>query len=315
MMSKTKVLTILGSPHSKKSNTRALVEDFLEEVGKKGLPIEHRVISLGDMEVRPCAGCWACTRGLNCPLSSEDNLAEIKKAIFDCDLLILACPVYTNQISAQMKALFDRLFTWCHIFPLLGKYSLSACTTGNEGIGPVRDFLQKMLATWGTSSLGHISSKGGFTPGYFPLRDRARANNRKLAAKVADVVGNSGLLPISRTQRKIFRVMKGKLHGSNTFRYLADSEDKSSTAPSALKLMIMKRLLKKMGFDQEDIGKIAKMMSFEYNWWRDRNWFSARSFRKLAATPVPDEFDVAKRLLGHDKAENDNSTHSDVEED
>ena len=50
-----------------------------------------------------------------------------------CEVLILACPVYENQVSAQMKALFDRLFVWCHIFPLLGKYSLSAVTTGNDG--------------------------------------------------------------------------------------------------------------------------------------------------------------------------------------
>lgn len=31
--------------------------------------------------------------------------------MLECDMLIMASPVYTNQVSAQMKALFDRLFT------------------------------------------------------------------------------------------------------------------------------------------------------------------------------------------------------------
>ena len=38
------------------------------------------------------------------------------------------------------------MFTWCHIFPLLGKYSLSACTTGNDGYKEVGSYLEKILA-------------------------------------------------------------------------------------------------------------------------------------------------------------------------
>lgn len=314
MSKRAKVLTILGSPHSSNSNTRTLVEDFLAEVEKAGLPVEHRVISLGEMKVQPCAGCWACTKGLACPLSRKDSLDEIKRAMLECDLVILASPVYTNQITAQMKALFDRLFTWCHIFPLLGKYGMSASTTGNEGIVPVKNFLQKMLATWGTSSLGHIGSKGGFTPGYFPLRDRARKSNRKLARKVAHVIGKGKRLPVSTTQKRIFKVMKGKFHGANSFRYLADTDDKSDTIPSAFNLFVMKRLISRIGLNSEDIGKIARMMSFEYSWWRDRNWFSARSFRKLAATPIPEEFDIKQRLLGYSQSDKMGCDKSKVEE-
>ncbi len=296
-MKNTEILTILGSPHNQNSNTRALVDDFVEEISLAGLSLEHRVVSLGEVDVKPCIGCWSCTRGKPCPLSSQDDLDQIKTAMIDCDMLIMASPVYTNQITAQMKALFDRLFTWCHIFPLLGKYSLSACTTGNDGIRPVRNFLQMMLATYGTFSFGHISSKGGFTPGYFPFREKARKKNRKLARKVADSINSGKHLPVSPLQRKMFRVMKEKMGGCNTFRYLADIDSKSDVAPSWLKLKMMEKILRKISLGEEDIERISRMMEFEYNWWADRNWFRARSFGQMASTPIPDGFDVRQRLL------------------
>ena len=298
-MNTKNILTILGSPHDQNSNTRALVDDFVEEIALAGLSLEHRVISLGEMEVKPCIGCWSCTRGKQCPLSSQDDLDKIKAAMIDCDMLIVASPVYTNQITAQMKALFDRLFTWCHIFPLLGKYSLSACTTGNDGIKPVRNFLQMMLATYGTYSFGHIQSKGGFTPGYFPFREKARKKNRKLAQKVAETMKQCKTLPVSSIQRKMFSVMKDKMSGCNTFRYLADSDSKSDVVPSRIKLRVMRKILKKMNLGDKDIDRISLMMAFEYNWWAERNWFRARSFGQLADMPLPSGFDVRQRLLEH----------------
>ena len=127
-----KILTILGSPHDKKSNTRAFVDDFVEEIQNAGLDLEHEVISLGRKIVKPCIGCWNCTKANPCPLA-DDDLAEIKKAMIACEMLILASPVYTNQVTAQMKALCDRLFSWCHFYPLFVKYRLSVVKTGIDG--------------------------------------------------------------------------------------------------------------------------------------------------------------------------------------
>ncbi len=54
MANEFKILTILGSPHDGKSNTRALVEDFVEDVAAAGLAVDHQVISLGRKKVLPC---------------------------------------------------------------------------------------------------------------------------------------------------------------------------------------------------------------------------------------------------------------------
>ena len=290
-----KIVTIVGSPHDKNSNTRTLVEDFVEEMSLAGLDLEHQVFSLGKYNVEPCNGCWACTNAKKCPI--DDDLTEIKKTILECDMIILASPVYTNHVTAQMKAFCDRLFTWSRIFPLLGKYSLSACTTGNEGMENIEKFLQKMQATYGTASLGHIQSMGGFTPGFFPFREKARKRNKKIATKAVKIIKSNKKLPINSKQKEMFRVMKSKMSGQNTFRYIADRDDKSNFAPPALKLNIIKKILRKVNITDEDIQKVSKMMSFEYSWWKNRDWFRAKSFKDIANMLEPEGCNVKGQLI------------------
>ena len=296
-MTKTfKILTILGSPHDKKSNTRALVEDFVAEVATAGLPLEHEVISLGRKRVDPCRGCWNCTRDKRCP-RAKDDLEDIKSAMLACDLLILACPVYENQVPAQMKALFDRLFVWCHIFPLLGKYSLSACTTGNDGFKETGQYLEKMLATYGTSSFGTIHSIGGFTPGFFPWRKMARAKHAKLARRVARAMLAGKSLPVSAIQRRMFKVMKNKMtkvHAINTFRF---GPVEGQPKPSWLKRRLMPYFIKRLELTDAELDKWAGFLAFELRWWRERGWLDARSFADLSRRPMPDGFDPRQWLL------------------
>ena len=291
-----KVLTILGSPHDGRSNTRALVEDFIEDVAAAGLPLLHQVISLGRRTVQPCRGCWNCTRDKRCPQAGDD-LEAIKAAMLDCDLLILASPVYENQVTAQMKALFDRLFVWCHIGPLLGKYSLSACTTGNDGHEEVGSYLEKILATYGTSSFGTIRSVGGFTPGFFPWRKTARAKNARLARRVAETMAAGKPLPVNAAQRRMFKVMKAKMtrvHALNTLRF---GQVEGQPRPSWLKRRLMSFFTRRLGLTDAELDKWARMLSFELRWWRERGWLEARSFADLTRHEGPERIDPRPLLL------------------
>ena len=297
-MTKTfQILTVLGSPHDRKSNTRALVDDFVDELAEAGLPLEHRVISLGRKKVNPCRGCWNCTKDRPCPVSRTDDLEEIKAAMIDCDFLIIASPVYTNQISAQTKALFDRLFTWCHIFPLLGKPALSATTTGNEGHGEVGRYLEKMLATWGAHSFGTLASIGGFTPGFFPWRRNARQRHRKLARRVTRTLLSGQPLGTTRMQRKMFKVMKRKMTGVHNFNSLRYGLVEGQPVPNTLRVRILRLIFRKIGLTDADRDKLGTFMAFELGWWRARGWLWARTFKQLAAMPVPEGFDARRRLL------------------
>jgi hypothetical protein len=217
--------------------------------------------------------------------------------MIDCDMLILACPVYTNQVTAQMKALIDRLFTWCHIFPLLGKHSLSACTTGGEGIESTSAFLEKILATYGTSSFGTISSRGGLTPGLFPARDLARQRNRKLAHHVARTLLEGKPVPVTANLKKMYKVMKRKMMGIHTVNYIRTGDADGQPRPPWLLHRMMKRFMEKTELTERQLATWSGLLAFELAWWKERGWLWTRSFKELAARPVPKGFDARQRLL------------------
>lgn len=297
MTKKFKILTIVGSPQDRKSNTRALVEDFVDEMKQAGLTLEHQIISLARKKVLPCRGCWNCTKEKPCPVSQKDDLDEIKHAMLDCDMLILASPVYENNVTAQMKALFDRLFTWCHVFPLLGKYGLSACTTGNDGFKETGEFLEKMLATYGVSSFGTIFSAGAFKSGDFPRRALAREKNAKLARRVARTIEQRKSLPVNRMQKRMFRAMKRKMTGIHVLNTICYGEVDGQPKPPWFLLNMLKRKFKKMQVSQEQIAKWASNIPFEYNWWKSRGWLRAKSFLDLSRIEGSSRFELKERLL------------------
>jgi multimeric flavodoxin WrbA len=297
MKSSFKILTILGSPHNRKSNTKALVNDFVEDLEKEGLELDHEIISLGRKKIEPCKGCWNCTYEKACRI--KDDLEEIKIKMIGCDMLILASPVYTNQVTAQMKAFFDRLFTWCHIFPLLGKYGLSVVTTGNDGHKETAAFLEKMLATYGTFSFGSIKSIGGFTPGFFPWREHSRSKYKKMAKKVARTI-LKGKLPVRRRiQRKMFRAMKLKMTGIHTVNCIQYGIPEGQPKPNPVRAKLMYTFFRKFNLTEEQLNKWGRILAFELAWWRDRNWLDAGSLKQLMEKPIPESFNVTSRLLNN----------------
>ncbi len=291
-----KVLVIVGSPHKRGSNTAAFAENVLDRVEEHGVRLSREVVILGAVDVRPCRGCWACTTGHACPLSGDD-LAKIQSAMLECDMLVLASPVYTNQVTAQMKAFFDRLFTWCHVFPLLGKPSLSVVTTGNDGCGPTGRFLEKMLATYGTHSFGTVAARGAFTPGFFPRKESETARYAGLAKRVARTLAAGRTPPATAWNRRMFRVMKRKMAGTYAVHYLHRGPIAGQPDPPRLLVRMIEKILSKRGPEgAAQLEKLAGLMTFELGWWRDRNWLGVRSLRELERVPIPATFDPGRAV-------------------
>jgi len=291
-----KILSIIGSPHDGNSNTRALVEDFVEELSTAGVTCDHQVMGLGKYKIEPCRGCWACTKGKSCPVKNDD-LDVIKKAMIECDMLIIGSPVYTNQVSAQLKMLFDRLFTWCHVFPLLGKYSLSAVTTANDGQKETGDFIEKMLATYGTYSLGTIIGTGAYTAGFFPQRITARKKNQKTARKAAQLIQKDTLPKESKWLKRMFRAMKRKITGVHTINYIVNGQHPDMPNPPKLMVKLINSIRKKKNVPWDDTVKLSKLMEFELRWWKDRNWLKAKSLKELIEAEPVSTFEIKERLL------------------
>lgn len=103
----SKIVVLAGSPR-KGGNTDLLVQAFAEGASKKH---EVEVISVVDYKVNPCIGCNACFNREGNTCFQQDDMSVICKKLSTADILIVASPVYFYGISAQLKAIIDRLHT------------------------------------------------------------------------------------------------------------------------------------------------------------------------------------------------------------
>jgi multimeric flavodoxin WrbA len=99
-----KVVGIAGSLRPQ-SNTLYYVKTALEVLGGQG--IETELISLQGKEIKPCTGCYDCTKQGRCTIEGDD-FDEILEKIRMAEGLILGSPVYLSSVVPQMMALLGR---------------------------------------------------------------------------------------------------------------------------------------------------------------------------------------------------------------
>ena len=102
-----KVLILTGSMR-KGGNTDLLAQAFAEGAEKNN---EVEIVSVADYKVNPCIGCNSCfTREKN-ECFQNDDMPVIYEKLREADTVVIASPVYFYGISAQLKAVIDRLHT------------------------------------------------------------------------------------------------------------------------------------------------------------------------------------------------------------
>lgn len=108
----TKIIAINGSPR-KNGNTETVLDAFLRGAEKVGS--ETKKFRLSELEFRNCRGCNACHKKGVCVL--KDDLTPLFDEILKSDILVLASPIYSMTVSAEMKAFIDRgQFLWAQKF-------------------------------------------------------------------------------------------------------------------------------------------------------------------------------------------------------
>lgn len=102
-----RIVVLIGSMR-KGGNTDLLARAFANGASKDNVV---EIVSVSDYKVNPCAGCNSCfTReGNHC--FQQDDMNEIYDKLKTADILVIASPVYFYGISAQLKAIIDRLHT------------------------------------------------------------------------------------------------------------------------------------------------------------------------------------------------------------
>ena len=98
-----KVLILSGSPR-KGGNSDLLCDEFLRGAIEAGHEVEK--IRVQEKKVAYCSACYACQDTGVCAI--KDDMAEIMQKMIDCDVMVLASPVYFYSIDAQLKTVIDR---------------------------------------------------------------------------------------------------------------------------------------------------------------------------------------------------------------
>ena len=105
-----KILVISGSP-KKDGNTALLLEWFRQGACLKGAEVE--VVHAASLKYKTtgCISCRACQKiaGYECVIDDEAKpvLAKMAKV----DVIVMATPLYFFAASAQLKLIFDRMFS------------------------------------------------------------------------------------------------------------------------------------------------------------------------------------------------------------
>lgn len=103
----SKIVILVGSMR-KGGNTDLLAQSFAEGASKNNIV---ELVSVADYSINPCIGCNSCFTRENNLCFQNDDMTEIYDKLRNADIVAIASPVYFYGISAQLKAVIDRLHT------------------------------------------------------------------------------------------------------------------------------------------------------------------------------------------------------------
>ncbi|MEM4247791.1 MAG: flavodoxin family protein [Candidatus Nanoarchaeia archaeon] len=102
-----KAIAFNGSPRQG-GNTEIALKKVLNELSAAGIQTE--LMQIGGKIIRGCIACMACRKNLNRSCAIDDDCVNecIEKAL-SSEIIILGSPTYFSDVTAEMKALIDRM--------------------------------------------------------------------------------------------------------------------------------------------------------------------------------------------------------------
>ena len=175
------IAVIVGSVR-KNGNTEILAKAFVDGA-KKYNNVE--IISVADYKVNPCIGCNACFSREGNTCFQDDDMPTVYNKLREADIIVVASPVYFYGISAQLKAIIDRLHT-----PLRNTFNvkkLGLLLVAGETLPAVFDSIdlqyQLILDYFNLQDAGRVFAKGLKNRGDIK-GNQALAEARKLGEQI-----------------------------------------------------------------------------------------------------------------------------------
>jgi multimeric flavodoxin WrbA len=139
-----KIVGIVGSPR-KKGNTEILMNEALKVAREAGFETEMFLMS--QKQVAPCDACGTCFEVGNCVV--QDDMQELYAMLEQADGVIFGSPVYFGSVSAQMKAIMDRMFALMRRRALKDKVAGALVVTRRVGAINARSLLYSFCIAQG----------------------------------------------------------------------------------------------------------------------------------------------------------------------
>jgi len=182
------VVAVVGSPRLR-GNTAALVDVTLAELEARGAICETVVLSR--LAVAPCLAHETCADLATCAIG--DDAAAVLDRVFAADCLILATPVYYENVSAQLKALIDRsYFPYVHGRWLRARAVGLVVVSAETGLQETVDALRRYVALSSDEDIPVFTCAGyADEAGAAAADDQLVAEARRLGAELAGELGLS----------------------------------------------------------------------------------------------------------------------------
>jgi multimeric flavodoxin WrbA len=182
--SRPKAVAVIGSPR-KRGNTATLVDAALEELERSGC--ECTRIVLAEKRIEFCGGHVFCGERA-CP--HDDDMAGILEQAYAADGVILATPIYYENVSGQMKTFMDRNATrYYHeewLTPkVVGLIAVAAESSADDTLAAMRRFVAlSNPEEVPVVALGGLADKPGAAADDAELMAQARALGRSMAERL-----------------------------------------------------------------------------------------------------------------------------------
>ncbi|MGZ4919469.1 MAG: flavodoxin family protein [Halobacteriota archaeon] len=148
-----RIVGLNSSPRKQRSRTLKLVEAVLEGGKTEGADI--KLIEICSLNIQYCIGCQVCCAEGRCV--HEDDFIALLDEMARADGVVFGSPVYMFGVSAQLKAVIDRMEEPVYRQVLAGKYGCSVVTAGSAGYKGVLRYLNCMLNQLGAMTVGGVA--------------------------------------------------------------------------------------------------------------------------------------------------------------
>ena len=102
-----KILVIKSSPH-RKGSSNLLADNFIRGAQEAGHQVSEFDAAKADLH--SCLGCDGC--GMSAPCVQKDDMAVLREQILAADMAVFVTPLYYFGMSAQMKMVIDRFYSF-----------------------------------------------------------------------------------------------------------------------------------------------------------------------------------------------------------